>query len=383
MGSSPDNPHYQACGGDPSKMYAPDNNSPVYSTDHQWDVAPHEAYLASQQPRDCEISARNRPATVAASAFASGLGASLNVEDPACAERLESEAGSAHRRAVDFATPLEEPAVRPCRHLMSTCKNLHRDAAGKPVKFGTMSFKCRLNHAKVDMKILASNIPGGNVFYCAAGFTSLLGGARDQSKRATFLIRLSRGSSRTATLILCPNGSIQVFGTSSYAQCVQALRKFLHRLRRTASQSGRPAVHYPKQVDIEGNLSVELVKRDFDLGVGIVLERVIGVLRGVFDMDYNNEMYAGLKVKATKRATVIIFHTGRVFVTVTGSGDKASAEISAEIEEAYKNVCGRIWARIKDVANMTSIRKEPRSKSSSSSSKQAMVSTVPTSDDED
>ena len=79
-------------------------------------------------------------------------------------------------------------------------------------------------------------------------------------------------------------------------------------------------------------------------------------------MDYNNEMYAGLKVKASSRATVIIFHTGRVFVTVTGSGDKGSAQISAELDEAYKNVCGRIWARIKDVANMTTLRREPRSK---------------------
>jgi TATA-box binding protein (TBP) (component of TFIID and TFIIIB) len=377
MGSSPDNPHYQACGGDPMKMHAPDNNSPLYST-HQWDVDPDEEYLSSQRSSQCEISSRNRPAIGAGSAVASGLQGRLSLEEPARDHGLE--AGSAHRRAVDLAaTPVEEPAVRPCHHLISMCKNLHRDPAGKPVKFGTMSFKCRLNHSKVDMKILASHIPGGNVLHCAAGFTSLLGGPRDQSKRATFLIRLSRGSARTATLIVCPNGSIQVFGTSSYAQCVQALRRFLNRLRRTASQSGRPAVNYPRLVDIEGNLSVELVKRDYDLGVGVVLERVIAVLRGVFDMEYNNEMYAGLKVKASKRATVIIFHTGRVFVTVTGSGEKASAEISAEIEEAYKNVCGRIWAHIKDVANMTTMRKETRSKNNGS--KQAKCA-LPKSEDE-
>jgi TATA-box binding protein (TBP) (component of TFIID and TFIIIB) len=326
----------------------PDNQSPLYST-HQWDVAPDEAYLAIQRIAEPHLHKSSETVTNAA-----GLHK----------ESLECRAGtaSAHVSEANIAAPCQQPAARPCRHLVEACRRSHLDASGKPVKFGTMSFKCRLNHYKVDLRILANHIPGGNALFRASGFTSLHGGAKDHSTRATFLIRLSATSSRTATIILCPNGSIQVFGTSSYQQCVRALRKFLHRLQRTSCCKGRPAVQYPREADIEGNLSVELVKRDFDLGVGLVIERVISVLRGEFEMDYNNEMYAGLKVKASSRATVIVFHTGRAFVTVTGSGDKASAEISAEVEDAYKSVCGRIWAHIKEVANMTTLRREPRSK---------------------
>jgi len=312
------------------------SESPIYSTDHQWADIPLEPASPG--------AAWETDKAAAASAAGTPLGTAWSPLSP-----QHSPASSDER-----------PVERLCSALIARLPE-HKGKDGKEVAFTTTVARCKLNRDKVDLGLLARNIPHGNVVWSCPGLSNFAGiKKRSGGRHASVVIRPRKGSSRGVSVIVSRSGGLQVYGARSYGECVRVVRKLVSRLRCTQGD-GKGVVDFPQTLDIapsEGGgpgLTFDMAKRNFDLGVGLRLDAVRELLTRHFRVDYEPEIFPGVVVHPSERAKVIVFHTGKVFVTLGGMGEKPSTDVAEELQGAYSSVCGRIWENLTKVVNMRSV----------------------------
>lgn len=312
------------------------SESPIYSTDHQWaDVATEPPLPAARRSRD------------------------LDLEELLEAE-LASSAWSPLSPARSCTASDEIPVGRACAGLVSRLRE-HRGDDGNEIIFTTMVARFRLNRDAVDLGLMARCIPHGNVIFSSKGFSSLFGvekRSKAWSNQASILLRPRRASSRGVTATVQSNGLILLHGARSYAECVRVVRKLVSRLRRVHGGECRGVTDFPQSLDVAcsptggGGLYVDMVKRDFDLGVGLRMDAVRELLMRRFRVEYEPEMFPGLIAYPSQRAKVLVHHTGKVSVTLGAVGERSSKEVANELQEAYSVVCGFLWENLAKVANM-------------------------------
>ena len=244
-----------------------------------------------------------------------------------------------------------------------------RSAGAQEVRFSNMSATFRLNTNSINLWILAANIPGGNCIYDPRGVA--LCSVKGRRKRcfknqATFYLRLKsrKGfSNRSAMIQIFSNGTISLCGVRTCKECELVARMVVNRIKRTyrIGKDGvrKYAVSAPDSLDIHPQscgspIRIDVVKVEFDLKAALKLEAAHRILAQKYVVSYEPEIFHGLKVSATKNATVAIYATGKAFINLNAAKVSGNSSVlMQQVNEVYTEVCGFLWKHIGDVINLS------------------------------
>lgn len=354
--------------------------SPTYSTAHPWDFGGCAA--ASPGKGDGEAAAQLAVASPA-----------LHREPDEVPARSTDVASAAATRCGTPATRCATP-LPPAEGIGRGCPDLRavrRPTVDVKSRFCTSTASFRLNQAPVDLGLLATHIPGGNCIY---NINTSGKATADKIDMAKLLIPVKRrggpaGGKRHVHLQVFKNGYVCIIGAKSYNEVLRITARTIDKMKRSQgvdrSGGARFVVPSPNELAVgecEGadanGIRWTCLRFDFDLGFSVKLDTVASVLGKHFHLVYEPEMSAfkGLTVKAAPTASVVIFASGKGFVTVskdtgrdadTSAGQDTSTSsvtkgmLDRELTEAYDKVCEVLWRNLKTVANLAA-RVAPRKK---------------------
>ncbi|KAJ1490404.1 hypothetical protein T484DRAFT_1935300 [Baffinella frigidus] len=253
----------------------------------------------------------------------------------------------------------------------------------KTTRFSTI-MACVLLSQRVDLRILAKYVPGGNCLFSMSD-----GGPRvERAKKrlamdntVNMCMRLrdegagKGGGAYTVGLTIFANGQVVVTGARKYEDVLAVSRRLISRVRRSAGRDHRGilvnAVEEPEKLTLaalegsdENRVRIDMVKVDFALGVSLRLGALFELLRSKgYMVTYEPEQFAGVRVKLLKAVTVALYQSGKGFITSGGvSRTVAFGEWDAEVDKGYKEVVGLIWENLDEVVNLHNMRivKPPR-----------------------
>ena len=310
--------------------------------------------------------------------------------------------------ATRCATPLPsvvEVGGRGC----PPAREIRRPTIDVKSRFCTSTASFRLNQTPVDLGLLATHIPGGNCIYNI----STSGKAKaDKMDMAKLLMPVKRRSGpgtgtgkRHVHLQIFKNGYVCIMGAKSYDEVLNIAARTIDKIKRSKGVDrwgdARFAVPSPNELQVgecEGadanGIRWTCLRFDFDLGFSLKLDTVASVLGKHFHLTYEPELsyFKGITIKAAPTASVVIYSSGKGFVTVskdlgnetrsmdagkdegmsechdtsigTSSESKSSVTkgmLDLELTEAYDKVCQVLWRNLKLVANLAR-RVAPRKK---------------------
>mmetsp|Transcript_52319 Transcript_52319/g.122725 ORF Transcript_52319/g.122725 Transcript_52319/m.122725 type:complete len:348 (+) Transcript_52319:143-1186(+) len=250
-------------------------------------------------------------------------------------------------------------------------------APGRNTRFTSMKCTFQLNQP-VDLSFLAKHIPGGNCVFDRLGYLrqdGLRGKKRHcMPNQARLYVRMKGRRkdtcSRAAALTIFANGSICISGARNYGEVVRVSKKVVERIRRTVRRENdrdKAAVQYPQHLALakiahadENGIRADMVRSDFDLRVSVRLHEAYKLLQNQFkNVEYEPETFPGLMVKPSANTTMVIFATGRGFVSGCDVEQCNSWLQSTEnsLNDAFSQVYGVLLANWKTVANLSSLRR--------------------------
>jgi TATA-box binding protein (TBP) (component of TFIID and TFIIIB) len=383
--------------------------SPTYSTAHPWDpngcaASPHgtkdDGEAAAQLHAQLSIVGAARAGTTVDLATSRGCG-SDDVAVPVLScdvSRATTRCGSPATRC---ATPLPS-VVELGGTVCPPAREVRRPTIDVKSRFCTSTASFRLNQTPVDLGLLATHIPGGNCIYNI----STSGKAKaDKMDMAKLLMPVKRRSGpgaekRHVHLQIFKNGYVCIMGAKSYDEVLRIAARTIDKIKRSKGEDrsgdARFAVPSPNELQVgecEGadanGIRWTCLRFDFDLGFSLKLDTVASVLGKHFHLTYEPELsyFKGITIKAAPTASVVIYASGKGFVTVskdlgnetrsmdagkeegmsecldtsTGTSSVTKGMLDLELTEAYDKVCEVLWRNLKLVANLAR-RVAPRKK---------------------
>ena len=245
-------------------------------------------------------------------------------------------------------------------------KRIHRDS----LVFSTMTASARLNQSAVKLEVLAKSLPGGNCVFDPRGRLRFEGNLsrkrRAMSNMMSMFIKVpSKGVKRMINVSVFSNGMMSISGAKNYEELLYVVDKAIMRIRNAFTQDrlGRRsyAVSAPDSLDLgiidsadENGIRIEMGKLDFDLGISIKLESAFQFLVRDFNVTYEPEFFAGLKIKSALNPfiTIVIYSSGKGYMTCSSRAMLASKDASAELRRAYDAVCSVLWSNKAEVVNL-------------------------------
>mmetsp|Transcript_5963 Transcript_5963/g.12075 ORF Transcript_5963/g.12075 Transcript_5963/m.12075 type:complete len:165 (-) Transcript_5963:448-942(-) len=157
-------------------------------------------------------------------------------------------------------------------------------------------------------------------------------------------------------------------GTKSYSEVLRVARMLLKKIRRTERRVDNRVVTAVQQPHLlalsqipnadDNGIRTDMARADFDLGVSVKLDQAFRVLGNQFSCCYEPEFFAGLRVKPATNTTLVLYASGRGYVT--GSDFEQGMlwdPTQNEVQQSYRKICGVIWANFKAVANLAHCRR--------------------------
>jgi TATA-box binding protein (TBP) (component of TFIID and TFIIIB) len=205
---------------------------------------------------------------------------------------------------------------------------------------------------------------------------------------------------RHVHLQIFKNGYVCIMGAKSYDEVLRIAARTIDKIKRSKGEDrsgdARFAVPSPNELQVgecEGadanGIRWTCLRFDFDLGFSLKLDTVASVLGKHFHVTYEPELsyFKGITIKAAPTASVVIYASGKGFVTVskdlgnetrcmdagqdegisechetsTGASSVTKGMLDLELTEAYDKVCEVLWRNLKLVANLAR-RVAPRKK---------------------
>jgi TATA-box binding protein (TBP) (component of TFIID and TFIIIB) len=386
--------------------------SPTYSTAHPWDpsgcaASPHSSKDGGEAAAQLHAQLSIVGAARAGSGQVHGGASSIRGcgSDDVAVSVLSCDVSRATTRCGTPATRCATPLPSVVELGGTGCppaREVRRPTIDVKSRFCTSTASFRLNQTPVDLGLLATHIPGGNCIYNI----STSGKAKaDKMDMAKLLMPVKRRSGpgagkRHVHLQIFKNGYVCIMGAKSYDEVLRIAARTIDKIKRSKGEDrsgdARFAVPSPNELQVgecEGadanGIRWTCLRFDFDLGFSLKLDTVASVLGKHFHVTYEPELsyFKGITIKAAPTASVVIYASGKGFVTVskdlgnetrcmdagqdegisechdtsTGASSVTKGMLDLELTEAYDKVCEVLWRNLKLVANLAR-RVAPRKK---------------------
>jgi TATA-box binding protein (TBP) (component of TFIID and TFIIIB) len=386
--------------------------SPTYSTAHPWDpsgcaASPHSSKDGGEAAAQLHAQLSIVGAARAGSGQVHGGASSIRGcgSDDVAVSVLSCDVSRATTRCGTPATRCATPLPSVVELGGTGCppaRQVRRPTIDVKSRFCTSTASFRLNQTPVDLGLLATHIPGGNCIYNI----STSGKAKaDKMDMAKLLMPVKRRSGpgaekRHVHLQIFKNGYVCIMGAKSYDEVLRIAARTIDKIKRSKGEDrsgdARFAVPSPNELQVgecEGadanGIRWTCLRFDFDLGFSLKLDTVASVLGKHFHLTYEPELsyFKGITIKAAPTASVVIYASGKGFVTVskdlgnetrcmdagqdegisechdtsTGASSVTKGMLDLELTEAYDKVCEVLWRNLKLVANLAR-RVAPRKK---------------------
>eukprot|EP00960_Hanusia_phi_P047153 758249-Hanusia_phi.AAC.2 len=334
-------------------------SSPTYST-YPWDTQPCIVEDGTKKGTKAVVE------LIHSDEFLASLPSSKGELTPTSQDSGEARCSSNPSVCCSDCPELKDSAKVSVTRKVELARRILRDS----LVFSTMTASARLNQSSVKLEVLARSLPGGNCIFDPRGRLRFEGNLsrkrRAMSNMMSMYLKVpSTGTKRMINASVFSNGMMSISGAKNYAELLYVVDTAILRIRKAYTQDrvGRRtyAVSAPDSLDLgllessdENGIRIEMGKMDFDLAISIKLEAAFQVLTRDFDVSYEPEIFAGLKIKSAQSPYIIIvlYSSGKGYMTCSSRTMLASKDASAELRRAYDAVCSVLWSNKAHVVNL-------------------------------